>query len=90
MEIKKILNDILTQKDISQKELAELIKVSPGQISHYLSGDNYPRRRTLARIQKIYDELKGNLKVPPNVDAIKNGHTSQTKNNKEGEDEVES
>lgn len=66
MEVKKMLSEILTKKDISQKELADLIKVSPGQISHYLSGDNYPRRRTLARIEKIYDEL-GENKFPPNA-----------------------
>ena len=53
-----MLNEIQVKKDISQKDLAKLIKVSPGQISHYLQGDNYPRRRTLARIQKIYDELE--------------------------------
>ena len=58
MEVKKMLSEILTKKDVSQRELADLINVSPGQISHYLSGDNYPRRRTLARIQKIYDELE--------------------------------
>ena len=53
-----MLNEIQLKKDISQKELADLIKVSPGQITHYLNGDNYPRRRTLARIEKIYDELE--------------------------------
>ena len=62
MEVKKMLSEILTKKDISQKELADLIKVSPGQISHYLSGDNHPRRRTLARIEKIYDELEEKVK----------------------------
>lgn len=66
MDIKKLINEILIKKDISQKELAGLLKVSPAQITYYLSGDNYPRRRTLARIQKIYEELE-EKKIPPNA-----------------------
>ena len=61
MNVKKMLEEIQAKKDITQMELANLIKVSPGQITHYLNEDNYPRRRTLARIQKVYDELEEEL-----------------------------
>lgn len=59
MDVKKMLMEIIVKKDITQKELAKLIKVSPAQVSFYLTAINYPRRRTLARIQKIYEEMKG-------------------------------
>lgn len=57
MDIKKMLNEILIKKDISQKELAKKLGISEGQVTHWLNGDNYPRRRMVAKIKEIYEGL---------------------------------
>lgn len=59
MDIKKMLNEILLAKDISQKDLAKELGVSPAQMTYWLNGDNYPRRRMVAKIEKLYEETKG-------------------------------
>ncbi len=46
------LSELLDQRHITQKELAELTGLTPAAISRYLSGDRTPRPITIASIAK--------------------------------------
>ena len=46
------LNDVLAQKDIKQKDLAEHIGVTPNTVSYYLSGDRCPDIEKIIEIAK--------------------------------------
>ena len=59
MDIKKMLEEILIKKDISQAQLAKELQVSPAQVTYWLKGENYPRRRMVAKIKNLYEETKG-------------------------------
>lgn len=52
-----MISKILTEKRITQVELAKQLNISSPQVSRWRQGDNKPRRRVMAKIQKIYDEL---------------------------------
>lgn len=53
----EMIRQILTEKKISQQDLALQLKVSPSQISRWRYGDTSPRRRKKEQIQKLYDEI---------------------------------
>lgn len=57
MTISQKLNEILIKKDCSQEQLARELKVAPSQISRWINGDFTPRRRSVARINKIFENL---------------------------------
>ena len=52
-----MISKILIEKKMTQAELAKKLAISPPQISRWRYGDNKPRRRIMAKIQTMYDEL---------------------------------
>lgn len=49
------INDLLIQKHMSQKELAQQAGITESAISHYLKGDRVPRGVNLMRIARALD-----------------------------------
>lgn len=57
ISLDEMISKILTEKRITQYELATRLGVSHPQISRWRYGDNKPRRKVLSKIQQMYDEL---------------------------------
>jgi len=51
--IKCKIKIILVQKDITQKEFAERLGVSPQQANNWISGRTIPRMETLIRMSEV-------------------------------------
>lgn len=49
------LADLLQQKHLTQKELAEKAGVTQAAMSHYVKGDRYPRASVMSRIAEVLD-----------------------------------
>lgn len=49
------LSNLLTDKKLSQKELAQMAEVTEAAMSHYVNGDRIPRASVLARIASALD-----------------------------------
>ncbi|MCR5309803.1 MAG: helix-turn-helix domain-containing protein [Lachnospiraceae bacterium] len=50
MGVDNRIRDLLREKGISQKQLAELTGVTESAVSHYISGDRVPRGNNLIKI----------------------------------------
>lgn len=57
MTISQKLNEILIKNDWTQEQLAGELKVAPSQVSRWLNGDFMPRRRSVAKIDKLFENL---------------------------------
>ncbi len=56
MEAKEMINYILNNSDINQKQLADKIKVSPAQITRWRD-DAEPKRENFRKLEEIYKSL---------------------------------
>lgn len=54
-KIRERLTESIKQSGYTQTKLAQLLKISPSTISHYLKGDKMPALDTLANICLILD-----------------------------------
>ena len=54
-EIQKRLRESIESSQISQKELAQAVGVSPQTISKYMKKDIFPALDTLAKLCKVLD-----------------------------------
>ena len=52
-----MISKILMHKKLTQVQFAQILGISSPQVSRWRQGDNKPRRRIMAKIQQIYDEL---------------------------------
>ncbi len=57
ISLDEMISKILTEKKITQTELAKELNISHPQISRWRYGDNKPRRKVMEKIQQMYDEL---------------------------------
>lgn len=57
ISLDEMIRQILLKQKITQFQLAKILGVSHPQISRWRNGDNKPRRRIMAKIQQIYDDL---------------------------------
>ena len=57
ISLDEMIRQILTEKNMTQQELASQLNISPSQISRWRYGDNAPRRRMKTKLQAIYDEI---------------------------------
>lgn len=56
VDVKKMVNEILTKGNLNKKELAEKLEVSPSQITRW--GDNAePRYKNIEKLEEIYKNL---------------------------------
>lgn len=51
--VKSRIKVILVEKDISQKEFAKMLGVSPQQANNWISGRTIPRMETLLKMSKL-------------------------------------
>ena len=58
-EIQKRLRESIESSQISQKELAQAVGVSPQTISKYMKKDIFPALDTLAKLCKVLDVRAG-------------------------------
>ena len=49
------LSDLLRQRRLSQRDLAEMVSLTPAAISRYLSGERKPKAIIVAKIAKALD-----------------------------------
>ena len=56
MEFKKRLKETLQNSKYSQKELAEILGISPGNITNWKKGDNLPSIEILYKLCIILEE----------------------------------
>lgn len=54
--LEKMLSEILIEKDITQQDLAEKLKVAPSQVSRWMNGNSSPRKKTMEKIRQLYQE----------------------------------
>ena len=54
-DIQKRLREAIQYSNISQKELAEKLKINPSTVSKYMRLDKYPSLDTFANICEILD-----------------------------------
>ena len=54
-DIQKRLREVIEYSNITQKELAEKLKINPSTVSKYMRLDKYPSLDTFANICKILD-----------------------------------
>ena len=57
MTIAQKITKILIKKDWSQEQLAGEMKVSPSQISRWISGTFQPRHKNLAKLDELFNNL---------------------------------
>ena len=55
MKFGEILKELLEQHNLSQKQLAESLAMSPSALSNYIQGIREPDYNTLIRIAKYFD-----------------------------------
>lgn len=60
LDISRMVDQIMDVENISSKELAKRMKVSPAQVSKLLRGDSNP---TLATLSKLALALKADIKI---------------------------
>lgn len=55
MSVKSRIKIILVQKEVSQKEFAKMMGVSPQQANNWVSGRTIPKMETLLKMSEILD-----------------------------------
>lgn len=69
------IKNVLAQEDVSYKELAKRLDMTPGHVSHLMSGT---RNMTLATLAEIADALGYQFTIIP---VKKNGHNISSRTN---------
>ena len=55
MKFGDVLRDLLDERDMSQKQLAEDLNISPGAIGNYVRNNREPDYQTLTKIAAYFD-----------------------------------
>ncbi len=54
MFVKDAIEVIMNEEGMTKQDLAAKLGITPGMVSHYSSGDHYPRLNVAAKLYRLY------------------------------------